>query len=274
MISSEIHAVIDDCFASDLLAESDVKQWLDANLSDRSQIYKIFKNFSNSTEAEKDFLRLCLKGAGIFKDQKKHPFKNLTRSKDGINHRAKLTLALSGKNDYFGDFMLAHNMTFRTFYTTESRVLTMGTLLCRNFKDGNDAEIKEYWLVIQPRCDSVRLEAETRFPMLRCYIVPPEDEKSKRTYIVMNEDRPTSLLIKFRPNEIQSAIFEPDSTKQVVSKYDKKSDAFFFESSDEQVFKWVGELKFEHGQRVVQKVADELSRVGLAESEWLRLYGG
>jgi len=273
LISSEIHAVIEDCFASDFLTETDVKQWLDAKISDYSKINKIFKNFSSSAEAQKDFLQLCLKGAGIFKDQKKHPFKNLTQSRDGINHRAKLTQALSGTNDYIGNFMLAHNMAFRTFYTMAPRVLTMGTLLCKNFKDGNNSDITEYWLVIQPRCDSVRLEEETRFPMLRCRIVPPDDKNSKRTYIVMDEDRPTSLLINFKPNEIRSTNFKPDSTKQVVSKHDEESDAFFFESCDGQVFRWVGELKFEHAQRVVQKVADELSRVGLTESEWLRLYG-
>lgn len=103
LISSEIHAVIEECFASDLLTETDVKQCLDAKISDISKINKILKNFSDSAEPQKDFLRLCLKGAGIFKEQKKHPFKNLTKGRDGINHRSNLTQALSGTNDYFGN---------------------------------------------------------------------------------------------------------------------------------------------------------------------------
>ena len=52
----------------------------------------------------------------------------------------------------------------------------------------------------------------------------------------------------------------------------KEKDSFVFESSHNKKFTWVVELKEMHAQRIVNNYCAQLSRVGLNESEWLRLY--
>ena len=42
-------------------------------------------------------------------------------------------------------------------------------------------------------------------------------------------------------------------------------------TDDARTFEWVAELKSAHIQRMAEFVSREFSRVGLAESEWLRL---
>ena len=81
-------------------------------------------------------------------------------------------------------------------------------------------------------------------------------------------------MINYKPNKIRTVVFKPNSLKRVIARYNTKTDKFIFKSCDGKEYRWVAELKFEHSQRVVQKLADELSRVGLTESEWLRLFGG
>lgn len=43
------------------------------------------------------------------------------------------------------------------------------------------------------------------------------------------------------------------------------------ESETKTCFEWVAELKSLHAQRMAEYVSRQFSRVGLAESEWLRL---
>jgi hypothetical protein len=61
--------------------------------------------------------------------------------------------------------------------------------------------------------------------------------------------------------------------RQVVIGYkiDQTND-FFFRDIKEQEYKWLGELKPSHAQRLSYYMTASLSRIGLDESEWLRLW--
>jgi hypothetical protein len=41
--------------------------------------------------------------------------------------------------------------------------------------------------------------------------------------------------------------------------------------SDGKQYKWIAQLKPEHAQRAAENFSSNLSRIGLTESEWLRL---
>jgi hypothetical protein len=48
------------------------------------------------------------------------------------------------------------------------------------------------------------------------------------------------------------------------------ADGIYFTAKNGTHYKWIGDLRFEQAQRIANKYAAELSRVGLNESEWLR----
>ena len=59
-------------------------------------------------------------------------------------------------------------------------------------------------------------------------------------------------------------LFEPNE-KKIISTIGQK-----FCDSNGSNFKWVGELRAEQAQRLSNRFATELSRVGVNESQWLR----
>jgi hypothetical protein len=62
----------------------------------------------------------------------------------------------------------------------------------------------------------------------------------------------------------------PDDEKGVVRGVREGEAVFFTAERSESRYRWISELKFEQAQRIVNKYAAEISRVGLDESEWLR----
>jgi hypothetical protein len=66
--------------------------------------------------------------------------------------------------------------------------------------------------------------------------------------------------------------FQPwtETDREVLAK--GNGDQLFFKSGARETnFQWVAELRTEHAQRIANMLAGKISRVGLNESEWLRL---
>ena len=133
------------------------------------------------------------------------------------------------------------------------QILSLGTIL----KKDND-----FLLCIQPRCDSVRLKKDSKFifiqlldPDNRFDLVLPIQGDFKKLRISYNTDNYT--ILSFQPeNEI------------VISKI--KNGKLIFTDSGQVEYEFVANLKFQFAQRISNKFANEMSRVGLNESEWLR----
>lgn len=140
--------------------------------------------------------------------------------------------------------------------------LTLGTII-RSLANENN-----YYVCIQQRCDSVRLKKneERKFLFLplskvvdgKFHIITPEGDKlklDKKSYLIKT--------IKFKCNcdegEVKGALSED-------RKYNFKE---IYEGGE--TFEWVLDLKDLHSQRIVTNYVTELSRIGLDESEWLRM---
>lgn len=137
-----------------------------------------------------------------------------------------------------------------------------------------DTHYGRYWLCIQPVCDSVRLKAPTRFAFLRLEALPSLATESAFHMVVDGEldDAPPVLLFAgSEPSDIYCTKVSPgaDETARFVEKGGSMSLAL----GGDRDFVWRGELKPAHAQRVVDGIGGQLSRVGLDESEWLRLRG-
>ena len=63
--------------------------------------------------------------------------------------------------------------------------------------------------------------------------------------------------------------FEPDPELEYV-KAEFKNNQYYFTDIKKKDYKWVGELKTIFAQRIIQKIATDVSRVGADDSEWLR----
>ena len=70
------------------------------------------------------------------------------------------------------------------------------------------------------------------------------------------------------------ATFMPDGVfKQIIASENSENDEneFFFEDICRRKYYWIGQLRASHAQDAVERFSGNISRVGLTESEWLRL---
>ncbi len=88
------------------------------------------------------------------------------------------------------------------------------------------------------------------------------EEETKYIRLKIN-DKPYDLnLITFAPR--------PDDNEMIIAM--RENTAHYFTDINDARYKWVAELRLEHAQRIANKFAFNLSRIGLDESEWLRLW--
>jgi hypothetical protein len=165
--------------------------------------------------------------------------------------------AADGSSDIF-----ALRMATRTLYTRPARILQLGTVVL--FRG-------DFMVCVQPRCDSVRIDpAEPRsFPFLPFEVADSED--SEHGFVV--EDPVGARLVRLRlrskPFAIRTFTFSADDSRSVRAREVKGRWNFYATGSRR--FQWVADLKPEFSQRVAVDLAAELARVGLTESELVRL---
>ena len=182
-------------------------------------------------------------------------------------HKKKLAEKLSVERESAG--AMGHKFAVLTTIKSDYRVnppaLLPGTLL-KEFPQSTDPKIRpKYWVCIQPICDCVRIRGERSFPFLEMV----EDNGRFNLVLPDNEKDFVKVRIIFRPHKTRMIDFKAFDTGTVQGKR-LEENVFFTAERDESRYRWVGELKFEQAQRIVNKYATEISRVGLDESEWLR----
>ena len=135
-------------------------------------------------------------------------------------------------------------------------MLTLGTII-KNIRSNL------YYICMQQRCDSVRIQGERRFLFL-----PLEQNEEHYSIIVSKES-------KFRINESSYALktikFSTNNDEQAIYAVKNDNGKYLFTSIHQEPYEWVVDLKEMHAQRIVNNYCAQLSRVGLNESEWLRL---
>lgn len=143
----------------------------------------------------------------------------------------------------------------------ENPFLTLGTIVY-------SSSTNSYFLCIQQRCDSLRISGIRRFLFL------PLVESGGETNVVVTDEK--QLQVAKSSYDIKTIKFQADKEKRCVcSKRIKdentNKDRFVFTSIHNDEYEWVLELKDLHAQRILNSYSSRLSRVGLDESEWLRL---
>ena len=67
-----------------------------------------------------------------------------------------------------------------------------------------------------------------------------------------------------RAHHRKGAVYENEDNGRFIFQDEGKNE-------DRNDYEWIAELKTEHAQRAAEQFGRELSRVGLTESEWLRI---
>lgn len=156
----------------------------------------------------------------------------------------------------------------RTQYGAVGRKLRFGTVVRHKEKD---ADSWSFSVCLMPICDSQRLDREQRFPFWKLRQDAKCGLSAKRHGVAVDFGGVTFSLAaggKIR-DSLWVAPFKHSEIGWVESV--TKETQFIFETPDHNV-EWVAELKPLHAQRIAAYMGAEVSRVGLVESEWLRLF--
>jgi hypothetical protein len=146
--------------------------------------------------------------------------------------------------------------------------LTLGALLKvrRGADDPVDNEIEgDFLLCVQPRCDSVRIDAPRAFPFQQAKYDPGAfnlivDGEGAAGYLLLDTKPMNTVMLKFQPEAGKDAIFAR-----------KDGDSYLFTDVRGRQFEWVGDLDDMKAQRLASEIGASMHRVGVDELEWLRL---
>ena len=155
-------------------------------------------------------------------------------------------------------------LTLKTHYPKATPKLTLGTVI-REHVQGDEWL---YYLCLQPKCDAVRLEETTGFPLLP---LPVQNEGEKFSLVLRDENGNwIHVYLDPRPSRLNIRSFDPrgSSNKEIVAQ--PRSDTFVFKDIENVEYEWLAELKSEHAMRVAGDVSASLARPGPDYSEWLR----
>lgn len=150
------------------------------------------------------------------------------------------------------------------FSSPKNHRLTTGTII--KYKAEEEDKWK-YLICIQQSCDSVRISADEERPFLFLPLV----QGIKGEAIVVGEQ--DHLIVDNKSYSIELHRFSPNENNANITAESKENGEYVFEDTDGKQFVWVAELKELFAQHIVSAYASQLSRVGIDNSEWIRLVG-
>lgn len=255
LIADEIQSIIEQAEVSNKLNRNVILTWLETqplngNIIDRSkeEALEVARHYVENgiTEQPPTCDSDCVKAA--------HETLYEERSK------AKFTALLGNNAAQKSEKKFAALTSLVTSYQHLAPVLRTGTII---------TDTKNYYLCIMPACDSIRIPQEGRtFPFLLM-----KKNEQRRSFYVKNGKNYHGLSVSLKPYEaITEHFFPPEGAKEVVAQLCPTCGKWIFScGEDSSSYQWVADLKPAHAQNVINAFAAQLSRVGLTESEWLRV---
>ena len=162
------------------------------------------------------------------------------------------------------DRQLSWMMNFRAVTGIAAPILHLGTILYIEGGEQGD----QFFLCMRPKCDSLRLNDVETFHLLP--LMEPIDGTTQLVIRTMRRpDEYKRLSVCTNASRWSLIKFASDQDRQcVVAK--REQDDFYFYDCDDIRYLWLGELKADVAQGIIQRFASELARVAVNNSEWLR----
>jgi hypothetical protein len=264
IVASEFHSLLQDYEVGKKANLRTIEAWIDMRSREGTSFeIEVASNDIKpvSRERIREWQRVGIEKSDWWSEE------NISSTKKGkfSNHgheKLTQTFCAEGMDANELDYKFAVITSFKNRYGRSERrpILTLGTIL--------KSEPAEFWLCIQPRCDSVRIGEKRNF-----FFVPLEVVGEDKKFDLILEDKENKfkkLKIHYKIYDSTHFEFSSDGSDEQVIRAKAENGDFVFYTSDETRFEWVSELKTEHAQRIANDFAAKLSRVGLDESEWLR----
>lgn len=245
--------------------ETSISEWLQAKIEGGLDIKNPIEfGSSNLSDGIHDGMAVLVQG--IEKADLNFP----NRKKPGRKALAKKATEIFASNE---GLALQSDRHFSTLLhlknglpKSKSPRLTLGTILRKGCNG-----LYQYYLCVQPKCDSVRLKKMTAFPLLRLSEQPCI---SKRFRLVVATDTNDWVHLDYepKPENLTSVYFKPGPNPPGSIEGCSYEDQYYFEDSGQEKGKywWMAEMRDEHALRVSGDLAAALARPGPNEAEWLR----
>lgn len=233
-----------------------ITAWLAANVP--ADDYKARFDLT-SEPTRQDAIELLTTGAGgKGKDAIRAKFSTLGNKAHAKTHQC---FAQSAAENTLANEEFAMLLSLQSHYRPRTPILTLGTLL------RSGVESPAYWICVQPVCDSVRLSEMTAFPLLPLIVATAGESFH---VVVRASNAILRLRLKSKPLNLRMEQFNPIDTARGAAAATRDDQGWFFQAGDGARYDWLEELKPQHALWIVNKLAGQLGRVGLVESEWLR----
>lgn len=280
LIESEIIGILNEAKIGETAGMNAIKYWLNAKSFDSVDFGQKMGLSQRTPKLTKEEMEYLLK-TGIQNDQfQLTGLTNEQKRKLKENpHKYPITKMFCDptvENDCALNERFAFLTTMQSYYNNTIPVLTLGTVISEETGKSDIPLI--YWICVQPRCDSVRLEKTTPFPFLPLKEVIPDGKFD----VLIRKDQTNykRLKIQNKPKNINIISFMPQSrNQQVVSQHIDGKQGYYFEIKEDtnkgpsiKYYKWEGEFRVQHAQRLANNFSNTISRVGLDESEWFRFW--
>jgi len=150
--------------------------------------------------------------------------------------------------------------------------LRLGALLCAPGTPSDDAILgdnlpTDYWVCMQPLCDSVRLTQPAQFPLLPLRRSKSED---RFDFVVMDNDAYVTVeAVALKLSEMALTTFAPDPQLQVVIASWKEG-LWLFKDQQNREYRWLGDLRIDKAHKVLHSVVTTAGRIGIDEYEYYR----
>jgi hypothetical protein len=269
LIASEIASILEDARIGELIEAKHLREWLDHRIES-----KLCNPPTNSRvtreEYKAGFEKMIEDGASkeklkVLAEQHAN-FRNEIVPGDRKKVAKAITARLASTTiESTGDAKLAMLMSLRHRYEGAKPQLSLGAVVA-NTHPKNGVEVTDYWVCLQPVCDSVRLKSNRSFPFVPLNLV---DDTNEHVIVVEEGGDVRYLQGKYNPYLIEMIEFAPGQNEQVFA--ENLGGRPTFTSMDGRNFTWIAELRPAHAQRIAHRVAVEVGRIGLVESEWGRI---
>lgn len=270
IIADELHCMLNNSDVTDLANLDSIKKWLNyVNHDGRYCIYHSDGDTPHETDINYTQI-INLLEKGYDKIKKSIEYKNDNGDNKSLNDKGfrqlSKTFDFTDGNFYEKDCQFAIITSQKSHYAGGSNapILTQGSILKGNI----DGSSSDYWLCIQQKCDCVRLTKETEFSF-----VPLKNVEGNRAFDLVVQDQNSYIKLRIDYDNHESRLFKFKPESGVIRAIHDNAQ-FIFKTHDENKFLLISELKENHIQRISNKIATKLSRVGLDESEWQRRWSG
>lgn len=237
-----------------------MEKWIDDNIKEH-EITICNKNIKCSAENLKKIIR----STKAFETKYKESFGIDVNQYNEDSYKRKATDLFCSQDSDLSNYKWSRLLQYNNLFSSSKvHKLTLGTIVKCQEKD--DADWK-YLLCIQQRCDSVRIPAQEE----RTFLFLPLVKGMKGEAIVVGEN--DHYIVNNKTYSIESHKFSPKVNEAFIASQPIENNEYVFQDKNGINYIWVAELNEMFAQSIVSAYASQLSRVGIDNSEWMRLIG-